>query len=229
MDKEATKKRLKDAINYLASIGMIDGKSTTKAIAADMGRNSTTIGAARAGDKRYLTRKFINEFCLQYNGIISPNWIWDGVGTMVTSTPQDVMQQLAGIDYMSLPKEKLVIIINELIDMRNRQQAFIYNEQERFMSLVNDIAANVATVRTKSRIDDILSNPKFFTYLADAISMVGNKKMNEALSGADKKEKEEILRSVFCSMPEEEVENLFSKVFERFDNIDVISEGELKV
>lgn len=94
------------------------------------------------------------------------------------------------------------------------------------MSLVNDIAANVATVRTKSRIDDILSNPKFFTYLADAISTIGNSKMNKALSGADKKEKEEILRSVFSSMPEEEVENLFSKVLERFDSIDVISEDE---
>lgn len=226
MDKEATKKRLKDAINYLASIDMIDGKSTTKAIAADMGRNSTTIGAARAGNKRYLTRKFVNEFCKQYNGIISPDWIWDGAGVMITSTPQDVMQQLAGIDYMSLPKEKLVVIINELIDMRNRQQAFIMNEQERFMKLINDVSADVAIVRTKSRIDDILANPKFFTYLADAISTIGNSKMNKALSGADKKEKEEILRSVFSSMPEEEVENLFSKVLERFDSIDVISEDE---
>lgn len=226
MDKEATKKRLKDAINYLASIDMIDGKSTTKAIAADMGRNSTTIGAARAGNKRYLTRKFVNEFCKQYNGIISPDWIWDGVGVMITSTPQDVMQQFAGIDYMSLPKEKLVVIINELIDMRNRQQAFIMNEQERFMKLINDVSADVAIVRTKSRIDDILANPKFFTYLADAISTIGNSKMNKALSGADKKEKEEILRSVFSSMPEEEVDNLFSKVLERFDSIDVISEDE---
>lgn len=226
MDKEATKKRLKDAINYLASIDMIDGKSTTKAIAADMGRNSTTIGAARAGNKRYLTRKFVNEFCKQYNGIISPDWIWDGVGVMITSTPQDVMQQFAGIDYMSLPKEKLVVIINELIDMRNRQQAFIMNEQERFMKLINDVSADVAIVRTKSRIDDILANPKFFTYLADAISTIGNRKMNKALSGADKKEKEEILRSVFSSMPEEEVDNLFSKVLERFDSIDVISEDE---
>ena len=226
MDKEATKKRLKDAINYLASIDMIDGKSTTKAIAADMGRNSTTIGAARAGNKRYLTRKFVNEFCKQYNGIISPDWIWDGVGAMITSTPQDVMQQFAGIDYMSLPKEKLVVIINELIDMRNRQQAFIMNEQERFMKLINDVSADVAIVRTKSRIDDILANPKFFTYLADAISTIGNSKMNKALSGSDKKEKEEILRSVFSSMPEEEVENLFSKVLERFDSIDVISEDE---
>jgi len=226
MDKEATKKRLKDAINYLASIDMIDGKSTTKAIAADMGRNSTTIGAARAGNKRYLTKKFVNEFCKQYNGIISPDWIWDGVGVMITSTPQDVMQQLAGIDYMSLPKEKLVVIINELIDMRNRQQAFIMNEQERLMKLINDVSADVAIVRTKSRIDDILANPKFFTYLADAISTIGNSKMNKALSGADKKEKEEILRSVFSSMPEEEVENLFSKVLERFDSIDVISEDE---
>lgn len=226
MDKEATKKRLKDAINYLASIDMIDGKSTTKAIAADMGRNSTTIGAARAGNKRYLTRKFVNEFCKQYNGIISPDWIWDGVGVMITSTPQDVMQQFAGIDYMSLPKEKLVVIINELIDMRNRQQEFIMNEQERFMKLINDVSADVAIVRTKSRIDDILANPKFFTYLADAISTIGNRKMYKALSGADKKEKEEILRSVFSSMPEEEVENLFSKVLERFDSIDVISEDE---
>ena len=191
-----------------------------------MGRNSTTIGAARAGDKRYLTRKFIKEFCKQYNGIISPDWIWDGIGTMVASSPLDIGQQVLGINFSSLPNEKLVTIINELVAMRNRYQEFLVNEQERFMKLINEISTEVAVAKNKERIDSILSNPKFFSYLADAISTIGNSKMNKALSGADKKEKEEILRSVFSSMPEEKVENLFSKVLERFDSIDVISEDE---
>lgn len=226
MDKEGIKKRLKDAINYLASIGMIDGKSTTKAIAADMGRNNTTIGAARAGDKRYLTQKFIKAFCAQYNNVISPEWIWNGVGTMVAGEPNVVWHHVKMIDFMSLPKEKLVTIINALIDLHNRHYEMISSEQSSLMGLISSIASDVADVRTKKRIDDIFSNPKFFTYLADAISISGNKKMKEALSGATNKEKEKILKAVFREMPDEQVEALFTKVLDKFDSIDVISDDD---
>lgn len=226
MDYEAVKKRLKDAINYLASIGMIDSRSTTKAIAADLGRNSSTIGAARAGDKRYLTKKFINDFCSYYQGIISPDWILEGTGMMVTSKPQVMGRQIKNINLMSLPKEKLVAIINKLITMYKRQQEIIRVENNRFTMLLNEITSEVTMVKTKERIDEILAVPGFYESIADAINRYGNKQLKQTLSGADKKEKEEIIRSVFNNMPEEEIENLFSKVLEKFDSIDVISDSD---
>ena len=85
MKNSARKKRMNDAVKYLISVGLIDGKSTSKSIALKLNRNSTNISSALRGNERYLNQKFIRDFCATYGNIISEDWLWDGTGDMLNS------------------------------------------------------------------------------------------------------------------------------------------------
>lgn len=88
MYKENREKRLDNAIKHLISLGLIDSKAISKSIAEKMRRRPNGISSALNGDKRYLTQKFTKSFCALYDNIISAEWIWDGVGTMLNNGEQ---------------------------------------------------------------------------------------------------------------------------------------------
>lgn len=131
--------RLNEAIKHLIAIGLIDGKSTTKSIATTMNRNSTNISSAIRGDERYLSRKFIRDFCATYKNIISEVWLQDGIGRMIADT-QDAgigIQIIAEESLMTLSKEELVFLIKQLIILHNEQAEMLRYNQERFNNITN--------------------------------------------------------------------------------------------
>lgn len=153
---ETRVQRLNEAIKHLISIGLIDGKSTTKNISETMDRNKTNISSAIRGDARYLNRKFIRDFCATYRNILSEDWIWDGVGGMLTEkVPSNNTSQLISEEsLMTLPREDLVFLVKQLMTLHSEQtemyrllirqnEEMIRSGQERFNNITNIIYKNV--------------------------------------------------------------------------------------
>ena len=156
METKNRVKRLNDAIKYLISFGMIDGKSPSKSIATTMNRNSTNISSAVRGDKRYLNRKFVRDFCATYKNVISDDWLWDGTGDMLASSPKHNTSNTAISEdsLMMLSREELVFLVKQLMSLHSEQtemyrilirqnEEMIRNGQERFNNITNLIYKNV--------------------------------------------------------------------------------------
>ena len=156
MEKNDRKKRLNEAIKYLISIGMIDGKSPAKSISITMNRNSSNISSTTRGDERYLNSKFVRDFCATYKNIISEEWIWSGVGEMLTdtSTYNTANSTITEESLMKLSREELVFLVKQLMSLHSEQtemyrlfirqnEEMIRNGQERFNNITNLIYKNV--------------------------------------------------------------------------------------
>lgn len=83
MEKGEKVLRLEEAVSHLISLNLVDGKAPIKDIADKMNRHKNNVSSALSGDVRYLTWKFIKDFCATFNNTISPYWIWDGKGDML--------------------------------------------------------------------------------------------------------------------------------------------------
>lgn len=165
-------KRLEEAIKHLMAIGMIDGKSPSKSIAEKMDRGINGISSALNGNERYLTWKFVRDFCATFSNIISADWIWNGTGKMIkeeTYIPEtkllpsnfDILQKEpdsfnSSIDKQiyKLSKDELINLVKELMSLHNEQTEMYrllirQNEQmirlshERFNNITNIIYKNV--------------------------------------------------------------------------------------
>lgn len=156
METKNRVKRLNEAIKHLISFGMIDGKSPTKSISTTMNRNSTNISSAIRGDNRYLNRKFVRDFCATYKNIISEDWLWDGIGDMLASSPKHNTSNTAISEdsLMMLSREELVFLVKQLMSLHSEQtemyrilirqnEEMIRNGQERFNNITNLIYKNV--------------------------------------------------------------------------------------
>lgn len=158
MKDEKRQKRLKEAIKHLMSLGLIDGRAASKSIAEKMDRGINSVSSALNGDERYLTWKFINNFCAAYNNIVSCDWIWDGSGVMLESgndKPDTAINgSITNESLMKMSKEDLVKIISDLMQLHREQQEMyrllirqnedmIRNGQERFNNITNIIFRNV--------------------------------------------------------------------------------------
>lgn len=155
MESKSREQRLNDAIRHLISVGLINGKSTTKSIAQTMGRNSTNISSALRGDVRYLNPKFVRDFCATYKNIISENWLLDGTGEMLTESPNETMTNIIPEEsLMNLSREELISLVKQLMALHSEQTAMyqmlirqndqmIRNGQERFNNITNIIFKNV--------------------------------------------------------------------------------------
>ncbi len=100
METNDRKKRLDEAVRYLISIGLIDGKFPTKSITDTMGRNPQNVSSAiGSGNPRFLTRKFVRDFCSTYKNIISEDYIWDGEGEMLGETVVIEDAPIEGVPY----------------------------------------------------------------------------------------------------------------------------------
>lgn len=150
------KKRLNEAIKHLISIGLIDGKAPTKSIAYTMGRNQNNASSAIRGKQRFLTQKFVRDFCATYNNIISEDYIWDGVGEMLTeaNTNNVASTQISEESLMTLSREELVFLVKQLMSLHSEQtevykllirqnEEMIRNGQERFNNITKLIYKNV--------------------------------------------------------------------------------------
>ena len=156
METKDRVKRLNEAIKHLISFGMIDGKSPTKSISTTMNRNSTNISSAIRGDNRYLNRKFVRDFCATYKNIISEDWLWDGIGEMLASSPKHNTSNtvISEDSLMMLSREELVFLVKQLTSLHSEQtemyrilirqnEEMIRNGQERFNNITNLIYKNV--------------------------------------------------------------------------------------
>lgn len=155
MNNENRKKRFQEAIKYLISIGMVDGKSITRSISSKMKRNSSNISTAMRGDSRYLNPKFVRDFCANYNNIISEEWLWDGVGEMLSSKDTvNIENYLTDDKLMDLTKIELISLVKQLMVLHNEQtemyrllirqnDEMIRNGQERFTNITKLISNNV--------------------------------------------------------------------------------------
>lgn len=156
MEKKNREKRLNEAIKYLIAFGMIDGKSPTKSISTTMNRNSTNISSAIRGDTRYLNRKFVRDFCATYKNVISEDYIWDGIGELLTeaTTYKTGNASISEESLMKLSREELVFLVKQLMSLHSEQtemyrllirqnEEMIRNGQERFNNITNLIYKNV--------------------------------------------------------------------------------------
>lgn len=156
MEKKNREKRLNEAIKYLIAFGMIDGKSPTKSISTTMNRNSTNISSAIRGDTRYLNRKFVRDFCATYKNVISEDYIWDGIGELLTeaTTYNAGNATISEESLMKLSREELVFLVKQLMSLHSEQtemyrllirqnEEMIRNGQERFNNITNLIYKNV--------------------------------------------------------------------------------------
>lgn len=157
METKDREKRLNEAIKHLISFGMIDGKSPTKSISTTMNRNSTNISSAIRGDNRYLNRKFVRDFCATYKNVISEDYIWDGIGELLTeaTTYKTSNAPISEESLMKLSREELVFLVKQLMSLHSEQtemyrllirqnEEMIRNGQERFNNITNLIYKNVS-------------------------------------------------------------------------------------
>lgn len=158
METEGRKKRLNEAVTYLISLGLIDGKCPTVSISNKMNRNSNNISTALRGEKRYLNRKFIRDFCATYKNLISEDWLWEGIGEM-TNTATNTNANGTGViiteeSLMKLSREQLVFLVKQLMTLHSEQtemyrllirqnEEMIRNGQERFNNISSIIYKNV--------------------------------------------------------------------------------------
>lgn len=157
MENEERKKRLNDAVKYLISLGMIEGKTPTMSISNRMSRNSNNISTALCGDVRYLNKKFIRDFCATYQNLISEEWLWDGIGEMTNTFTNTNGNGTGAIiseeSLMKLSREQLVFLVKQLMTLHSEQtemyrllirqnEGVIRNGQERFNNITNIIYKN---------------------------------------------------------------------------------------
>lgn len=157
MKDDKRQKRLEEAIKYLMSLGLIDGRATSKSIAEKMDRGINSVSSALNGDERYLTWKFIKNFCAAYGNVVSSDWIWDGSGVMLEEnmdTDTYMNSTITNESLMKKSKEDLVRIISDLMQLHREQQEMyrllirqndemIRNGQKRFKDITNIIFRNV--------------------------------------------------------------------------------------
>lgn len=158
MEQDLRKKRLEEAINYLMSIKMVDNRWPSKSIAEKMERGVNGISSAKNGDVRYLTAKFVNAFCAAYGNIISADWIWNGVGTMLTEQTDikgsSLYEIISDESLSKLSREQLESLVKQLMVLHSEQtemyrmlirqnEEMIRNGQERFNNITNLIFKNV--------------------------------------------------------------------------------------
>lgn len=75
------KERLRMAYDHLRDNGVVH---TQKDVAAKMRKPRSNISSAFNGDERYLTDKFLRDFCKVFKGL-SETWLVDGKGSMLTT------------------------------------------------------------------------------------------------------------------------------------------------
>lgn len=162
MKNEEKVLRLEEAVSYLVSLGLIDGKAIAKDIADKMNRNKNNISATLNGKDKYFTWKFVKDFCATFNNTISPYWIWEGKGDMLKtlneiSIDKEKINKKANVSEESLSKltrEELIILVKQLMALHSEQTAtyqmlihqndqMIRNGQERFNNITNIISKNV--------------------------------------------------------------------------------------
>lgn len=156
---EQVQSRFKQAVDYLSDEQIIDSKNVVKCISEKMGRHPNNVRGALRGEAKFLTRKFVKTFCSVFNNLISPNWIWDGLGNMFTNKPILPLQdELPEESLTELSKEELITLIKELIKLHCEQnemyrllvkqnEEMIRNGQSRFNDITNLIYRNVSAAR----------------------------------------------------------------------------------
>ena len=145
-------KRLEEGIKHLMATGMIDGKSPSKSIAEKMDRGINGISSALNGNERYLTWKFVRDFCATFSNIISVDWIWNGTGEMLSRTESGLNKRntIPDEELKDMSKDELIILIKQLMVLHNEQtemyrllikqnEEMIRNGQERFNNITNII------------------------------------------------------------------------------------------
>lgn len=148
------KKRFQDAIKYLKVKGIIAGKQTRAQIAKKLERHPSNISSAMSGDARYLNGKFIQDFCTQFGGVISAEWIMNGEGEMLTGLKAERMQNITDESLQSCSREELIFVIKQLISLHHEQtemyrllikqnEDMIRNSQDRFNNITTLLYNNV--------------------------------------------------------------------------------------
>ena len=164
MEKDGKVVRLEEAVSYLISLGLVDGKAHVKDIAAKMSRHKNNISSALSGDIKYLTWKFVKDFCATFDNIISPYWIWDGKGDMLKTLNEinldEIEKEKRNLNDVSdeslstLTREQLISLVKQLIALHSEQTAMyqmliiqnnkmIINGQERFNNIIDIIFKNI--------------------------------------------------------------------------------------
>ena len=83
--------RMKKAYEYLRFQGLA---GTQEDVADMLNRQRTNVSSALNGNPKYLTDKFIEDFCKTF-GTINPNWLITGEGSMLISDGKDTSVQQA--------------------------------------------------------------------------------------------------------------------------------------
>lgn len=160
MEKDGKVLRLEEAVSYLISLNLVDSKATIKDIADKMNRHKNNVSSALSGDSRYLTWKFVKDFCATFDNTISPYWIWDGKGDMLKTLNEIMIEQKQNDNKVSeeslsmLTREELIELVKQLMALHSEQTAMyqmlirqneqmIRNGQERFNNITNIIFKNV--------------------------------------------------------------------------------------
>jgi hypothetical protein len=156
--------RLEEAVSYLISLGLVDGKATIKDISEKMNRHKNNVSSALSGDVRYLTWKFVKDFCATFNNTISPYWIWEEKGDMLKTLNEinlkDNKKEKRNLNDVSdeslsmLTKEQLISLVKQLIALHREQTAMyqmliskndqiINNSKERFNKIIDMVFKNI--------------------------------------------------------------------------------------
>jgi len=148
--------RFEKAINYLQKEKILDSKNVVKSISEGMGRHPNNVRSAMRGDSEYLTFKFVKTFCSVFGNVISPEWIWDGVGDMVCveNTLFQEEPEVSEETLQRLSREELIVLVKQLITLHSEQnemyrmmikqnEEMIRNGQSRFNDITNIIYKNV--------------------------------------------------------------------------------------
>lgn len=165
MVNEERLQRFGDAILYLVNEDLIDGKDIAKDISIKMGRHPNNVRAALRGDERFLTNKFIKAFCSVFKNVISPEWLWSGIGSMkvnVQPKAYDIQQEeekgesmAADLPYLDpvllnrIINEKLAELYVQRIEEKDKMIEYLQDrvnklesELERFYSIQKSSIVN---------------------------------------------------------------------------------------
>ena len=150
------KQRLEKAINYLVSHKMIDGTDIVREISEKVDRHPNNVRAALRGEDRYLTYKFVKSFCMIFGGVISHDWIWEGLGEMLTDRTADTVKEnrVSEESLSMLTREELIELAKQLMALHREQtetyqmlirqnEQMIRYGQERFNNITKILFKNV--------------------------------------------------------------------------------------
>lgn len=124
--------RLQSAIFYLQNNQMLDSKGFVKDIINKMGMHPNSVRGALRGEEKYLTSKFIRNFCSVFGNVISPDWIMTGIGDMVCVS-DDLFSSAPEIPEETLnrlTKDELVMLVKQLMEL-HQEQNDIYRQMLR--------------------------------------------------------------------------------------------------